>query len=67
MGRSLNVTQTAELLGVSTNTVRRYADVGVLPVMRLPTGARRFEAADVLELRFKIRRQENAAEPAGRA
>lgn len=44
---SLNVSQTADLLGVSADTVRRLADTGHLLCYRLPSGYRRFEASDV--------------------
>jgi excisionase family DNA binding protein len=41
----LTVTQAAKRLGVSPNTVRAWADGGVIPVLRLPSGHRRFEAS----------------------
>lgn len=40
----LTVTEAAKLLGVSPNTLRAWADHGALPVVRLPSGHRRFEA-----------------------
>ena len=41
----LTVTQAARRLGVSPNTVRAWADSGAIPVLRLPSGHRRFEAS----------------------
>lgn len=40
----------AALLGVTTPTVRRYADAGHLPCRVLPSGVRRFRREDVLAL-----------------
>lgn len=37
----------ARLLGVHPDTVRRWADAGVLPYWRSPTGQRRFRRADI--------------------
>ena len=41
--RLLTVAQVADRLGVSVNTVRRWADQGFIPVARTPTGHRRFD------------------------
>jgi len=46
--RSLNVSEVADLLGVSADTIRRLADKGHLPCHRLPSGYRRFDPGDVL-------------------
>lgn len=54
--RSLTVTRTAKLLGVSADTVRRLADNGRLPSHRLPpSGWRRFDAGEVLEFKERLR------------
>jgi excisionase family DNA binding protein len=51
MGMTLKTREVAEALGVSTHTVRRYADAGVLPVVRLtPRSPRRFCSEDVARL-----------------
>lgn len=42
--RLLTVAQAAERLGVSPQTVRRWADEGLIPMARTPTGHRRFDA-----------------------
>ncbi len=44
---SLSIGETAELLGVSVKTVRRWADSGQLKSTRTPTGHRRFNLLDV--------------------
>ena len=45
--RLLTVTQAAERIGVSPQTVRRWADEGLIPVARTPTGHRRFDADQI--------------------
>jgi excisionase family DNA binding protein len=47
----LQVRDVAALLSVSGETIRRWANAGLLPAKRLPSGHRRFDAAAVL--RFK--------------
>jgi excisionase family DNA binding protein len=47
----LRVSQAAEILGVSVNTVRNWSDRGWLASIRWPNGYRRFKAQDVLRLR----------------
>jgi excisionase family DNA binding protein len=51
--------EVAQLLGVSSQTIRRWADAGTLPAIRLPSGYRRFEAYDVLELLRQLRRKQD--------
>lgn len=45
--RFLDVAATAQMVGLSSATVRRWADRGVIPSFRLPNGYRRFERASV--------------------
>jgi excisionase family DNA binding protein len=40
----------AELVGVSRNTLRKYADDGLVTVYRTPSGQRRFRVSDLREL-----------------
>lgn len=54
----LSVQSAARALGVSRDTVRRWADRGILPAWRLPSGHRRFERAAVTRLRRRIRSAE---------
>jgi excisionase family DNA binding protein len=48
--RLLTTSQAAALVPVSERTLVRYAERGLLPYIRIPTGARRFRRADVLAL-----------------
>ena len=59
----LTVSEAAELLGVSENTVRRWADAGHIDAYRTPGGQRRFstEAMDAF-----LRRAAAPASPASR-
>lgn len=41
--RLLTIGQVADRLGVSPQTVRRWADAGLIPSARLPSGQRRFD------------------------
>jgi excisionase family DNA binding protein len=50
--------EVARIVGVSSQTIRRWADAGTLPAVRLPSGHRGFEAHDVLELLRQLRRKQ---------
>ncbi|MGI8552349.1 MAG: MerR family DNA-binding transcriptional regulator [Dehalococcoidia bacterium] len=41
----LTISEAAKRLGVSTNTMRAWADRGLVPVVKLPSGHRRFEVS----------------------
>lgn len=45
--RLLTVSEAARRLGLSADTIRRYADTGLLPTLVTPTGQRRFRVEDV--------------------
>ena len=47
---TLTIGEAARALGVSVDTIRRWADSGKLPVIVLPSGHRRFYTEDVAEL-----------------
>lgn len=52
----LNVRETAKRLGVHENTVRNWADRGVLRSMRLPhSGYRRFDAEQIERIAREMR------------
>jgi excisionase family DNA binding protein len=54
--QQLNVRETARRLGVHENTVRNWADRGMLRPMRLPgSGYRRFDVAEVDRLAREMR------------
>lgn len=44
----------ARRIGVHENTVRNWIDRGILPALRLPTGARRVASEDVEKLEARI-------------
>ena len=49
--RGLTVREAAKLVGVSPDTVRRWADAGRLASYRLPSGHRRFDQSKVERFR----------------
>lgn len=46
----LTISQAARLLDISQNTLRAWADRGLVPVVRTPSGQRRFYLDDVERL-----------------
>lgn len=61
MSSSYRIGQAAELLGVSTDTVRRWADSGRLRTRRTEGGRRMIDGADLA--RFAVELAERAEEP----
>jgi excisionase family DNA binding protein len=49
--RLFTIAQAAAALGVHQNTLRNWADKGRVPVLRLPSGHRRFTEAQVAKMR----------------
>ena len=45
--RFLNVSEAADVLGVSAASLRKWSDEGLVPVYRTPGGQRRFSAKDL--------------------
>lgn len=43
--------EAAQILGVHPNTVRRWANEGLVPVIKLPSGVRRFPIDGLMRLR----------------
>ena len=52
--KRLTPPQAAERLGVSVNTVRRWADKGLIPVAKTPTGRRFFDPAAIDKLAAEL-------------
>lgn len=50
----LQVRQAASALGVHENTLRRWADRGLISAVRLPSGVRRFREEDITAMRSKM-------------
>ena len=48
------LSEAAAFLGVHLNTIRRYGDRGLLAVVRLPSGVRRFPIEDLKRLHSEI-------------
>lgn len=50
----LTISQAAELLGVSAGTLRSWADKGLVKMIRLPSGYRRFTVEEIDEKRREM-------------
>ncbi len=50
----LTVSQAAGMLGVHQQTLRAWADKGLVPHVKLPSGYRRFRVADIERLRREM-------------
>jgi excisionase family DNA binding protein len=53
--RFLNVSDAAELLGVSAASLRKWSDQGLVPVYRTPGGQRRYSLADLEDFLASMR------------
>ena len=56
----LTISEAAERLGVHQNTLRSWADKGMVPVVKLPSGYRRFRPSDIER---ELQRQERHTSP----
>lgn len=54
MATLMQVRQAARTLGVHENTIRRWADQGLLNPIRLPSGVRRFHAEEIAQVHQKM-------------
>ena len=52
--RLLTISQAARLLGVHQNTLRSWADKGLVRHVKLPSGYRRFSLDEIKRLRVEI-------------
>lgn len=52
--RLLTISQAAKLLGIHADTLRAWADKGMVPVVRTPTGYRRFDPEVIEHLREEM-------------
>ncbi len=53
--RLLTISEAARRLGVHQKTLRGWADKGLVPHVKLPSGHRRFTEADIERLRQEMR------------
>lgn len=60
--RFLNVSEAADLVGVSAASLRKWSDQGLVPVYRTPGGQRRYSAADLEQ--FVASMRQPASRPA---
>lgn len=65
MAPSYRITQAARLLGVSTDTVRRWADSGRLPVTRQAGGRRQVDGADLARFASSLGDEEDLGATGG--
>ena len=61
--RLLTISQAATRLGVHPDTLRAWADRGLVPVIRTPTGYRRFEPREIERVRAEMGLKGNADAP----
>lgn len=59
--RLLTIAQAAAQLGVHQNTLRGWADKGLVPTVRLPSGHRRFDPAAIEQVRREMFEGKEAA------
>ncbi len=50
----LTISQAAARIGVHQNTLRIWADKGTVPMVKLPSGYRRFRPSDIERLRREM-------------
>jgi transcriptional repressor of dcmA and dcmR len=62
--RFLNVSEAAELLGVSAASLRKWSDQGLLSVYRTPGGQRRYDPVDLDQFLASMRQPAASATPA---
>ncbi len=52
--RLLTISQAAARLGVHPDTLRKWADKGLVPMVKLPSGYRRFEPQEIERVRTEM-------------
>jgi excisionase family DNA binding protein len=63
----LSVGEAAEFLGVSTSSLRKWSDQGLVPMYRTPGGQRRYSRADLQRFIESMRESPPGPSPAYRA
>ena len=52
--QTIGVSEAARQLEIHQNTLRRWADAGIIQAIRMPTGARKFRVEEIERLRAEI-------------
>ncbi len=52
--KPVGITEAARILGVHPNTLRKWADEGVVPHMKFPSGYRRFSVVEMERFREQM-------------
>ena len=50
----VGISKAAAIIGVHANTLRKWADDGLVPHIKLPSGYRRFNVAELEEFRERL-------------
>ncbi len=50
----LTVKEAAQQIGISPNTLRKWSDEGDMPTVRLPSGHRRYDPAEIQRKRREL-------------
>ena len=62
--RMLNISEAAHVLGIHKNTLRAWADKGLVPHVKLPSGYRRFRLSVLRRMAREM--EQGAVEPEGK-
>jgi excisionase family DNA binding protein len=52
----VGITEAARILGVHSNTLRKWADANAVPHLKMPSGYRRFSVVDMERFREQMER-----------
>ncbi len=52
--KMVGIAAAAEMVGVHPNTLRKWADQGLVPHMKLPSGHRRFSVVEMEKFRCQL-------------
>ncbi len=63
--RMLTIAEAAKILGIHKNTLRTWADRGMVPHVKLPSGYRRFRLSEMRRIAREM--EHGTVEPEGKA
>ncbi len=58
--KTIGISRAAEVLGVHPNTLRKWADDGMVPYLKLPSGHRRFVVEEIEAFRRDMAQEPSA-------